>query len=268
MSILCTDVDAQELFSISPKKFLKPFNLSHSEIDNLMNLPIDDIRFFSHLILIKKMKSIAISIKDKVQINQYYHLPHLINYREFMALCENLGDLIAEDDIKIDSKYSYEINRPDNIPFHTDAFEVDIVAWYCAVEEEGDDNDQSLLINMTDLREYFSDAELQDMSKIKINISKNYKNGSASLIKLADNDFNIYYHPWGYRKDSDCSGRKLEILYKKFQSYIETKRQTCIKIPLEKQQALFIDNKKILHGRNQINANSKRFLKRIWIARR
>jgi alpha-ketoglutarate-dependent taurine dioxygenase len=52
---------------------------------------------------------------------------------------------------------------------------------------------------------------------------------------------------------------------RKFDEYILAKE--AINIRLNEGETLFINNNRMLHGRDAINAGSKRFLKRVWIKR-
>ena len=73
----------------------------------------------------------------------------------------------------------------------------------------------------------------------------------------------IFYAPWLLREsyDGDAS-RVLE----KFAGHLKQKEETqLITLPVKKHDTIFVDNRRILHGRGALPATSKRHLVRLYL---
>ena len=73
----------------------------------------------------------------------------------------------------------------------------------------------------------------------------------------------VFYVPWNL---SDARDDEQARLLEKMAAFVEHKRKTQpVKIRLERQQCLFIDNRRMLHGRGLLAEDSKRHLVRFYI---
>jgi len=182
-------------------------------------------------------------IKDEITLNDYYYI------------CNKLGVIINLTNIEVNDKSNRLFNKASPMPFHTDAHDVDIVSWYCQKQDEVDG--QSILVDMNDIESIFSSNEKNSLANmmIKYPIYKRFYVGSHPLYK----NKRLYYAPW---LKTEYSEEESELLVK-LESFIEDKSKIFIR--LEKGQSLFVNNYRILHGRNKIQKDSKRLLYRTHI---
>ena len=184
-------------------------------------------------------------IADKLELNDYYHI------------CNKLGVIINTTNIEVNENSNRLFNKSDAMPFHTDAHDVDIVSWYCQTQDDVDG--QSILIDMKDIEYFFDKNEIELLGNVMIKypIYKRFYVGIHPLYK----NKKLYYAPW---LKVDYSNKESELI-QKFDKIIEEKDK--IYCPLKKGQSLFVNNLRVLHGRNEIQSNSKRLLYRTHIMR-
>ena len=80
---------------------------------------------------------------------------------------------------------------------------------------------------------------------------------------LMDLKWSLVYQPWLFLDTYDAEQTRV---LQRFSDYLAYKQRTqTISVKLEQQQCLFIDNRRILHGRAAIAGNSRRHLRRFFI---
>ena len=179
-----------------------------------------------------------------------------LNLDEFYTLNKKLGSIINITNITINKSSNRKFNSYEPMPLHTDAYDVDIVSWFC---QEQDKKDGTIILkSLRNYKKFFSKKELKILKTIKVKypIYKRFYTGEHPLL----NKGNFYYSPW-LLKDN-YSKEQLEIL-NKFQKYID--KQEEIRILLKTGEILIIDNLSIIHGRDKIEENSNRLLYRTHI---
>jgi hypothetical protein len=158
--------------------------------------------------------------------------------------------------------------RADALGFHTDNVRVDVMSMYC-VEQDATDG-ALLLLDTNDLTNHFSDEELAILSRLELwapdleraDRQESFSN-TAPLLSKNGGSFHVYYIPWLLRNSYDS---RASDLLKRFSNYVERKAETdIIRLPVKKSESVFIDNHRMLHGRNAIAKDSKRHMVRLYI---
>lgn len=217
-----------------------------------------------------------------LQANGYVHLKWPMLEENHEAVAAQMGTITVRSDIKID-KVSEQIQeqsrvlkglpgryRASSLAFHTDNARVDVMSMYC-VEQDAIDG-AILLLDTNDLAEHFSTAQLAILSRVELwappyqqSYHSKQKGFSdlAYLLSKTDEGYRVYYIPWLLLDSYDSdSGEML----KKFSDYVKHKEQTqLIRLPVKKNECVFVDNHRMLHGRGAIAEDSKRHFVRLYI---
>ena len=204
-----------------------------------------------------KIDNYVSSIKNGLDKSGCFLIAEKIELDDYYRICNKLGVLINITNIEVNEKSNRLFNKADAMPFHTDAHDVDIVSWYC--QEQDDISGESILVDMSDIENYFDNQELELLSTILIKypIYKRFYVGTHPIY------FNekIYYAPWLKLDYPENENNVIE----KLDAIIREKEKIYFR--LEKGQSLFINNYRMLHGRDKIQENSKRLLYRTHIMR-
>ena len=209
-----------------------------------------------------------------------YLTPFSIENHALVA--SDIGTIISRSDVKVDKeraalqeKTRVMKGRPgpygsETVGFHTDNIRVDVMAMYC-VEQDAEDG-AILLLDTDDLARCFSIQELAALSKLDVWAPSGAPTGKhqedffyvAPLLSKADEVYRVYYIPWLLRHPADEASRAM---LKGFSDYVRHKEETqLIRLPVRKEESVFIDNHRMLHGRRPISENSKRHMVRHYIS--
>ena len=180
------------------------------------------------------------------------------SYSDFLEIASQFGNISKYSDIRNESKNSdMSIKSYSSIYYHNDMFNEGIIGWYC---ENPGENEPTFLINISDFNQYFTEKEKNKFEKIKLTCPKGIDR--PMLRKNSNNDNLLYFLPW---RIQDINSDE-EKLLRSFKKYIDNKdKNERTDVHLKKGEALFVDDKKFLHARPELDKNTKRFLRRVWI---
>jgi hypothetical protein len=222
----------------------------------------------SDLSLINELSTAAVESLDRLG---YAHITEPVTLEVFEAIAERLGSIAMRTDLTITPGRSSIVYKADAIAFHQDNPAMKIIGWHCVQQDDLDGS--ARLVDTSDIVDRFTSDELDTMSGISVRCPEsdpNRHNPDKGLIAYflwpmvmkSSNRWLVYYVPW-LTLDSYTPEQKQAI--EKFDEYLREKE--VINIRLQEGETLFIDNNRMLHGREAIQAGSKRFLKRVWIRR-
>lgn len=212
---------------------------------------------------LSKTQMIAQEINVALEHYGFLHFKQGISEDLFREVASNLGTIVAADDIKLNLS-KRKLHSPEGLEFHTDSYLSDLNAWWC--EEPAEVGGAMMLIDTADIPQHFSKSEMELLTDLEMECpnrthTKFYK---RQLLTNAPSGRQIFYTPW---LPVEPISEELKKLRLKFASYIEEKRRTsAIEILFSKGDCLFINNKRVLHGREALHPGTKRHLKRLWIA--
>ena len=211
--------------------------------------------------------------------NGFAHINQPVSFPTFEAIAAEMGTIELVSEIRIDADHAQQLHqtrkvktRPspyqaDALGFHSDNPGMDVLAWYC--REQDPKSGATLLIDTNDLPSYFTAAELAGLSKLNLWYSVRSKESDEEqlfqipLLIIDSTGCYVYYQPWLFLDSYDEVQTRL---LQKFSEYLADKQQTqTISIELTKRECLFIDNRRILHGRGAISSDSHRHLTRFFI---
>ena len=144
---------------------------------------------------------------------------------------------------------------------------MNVLAWYCL---EQDAMDGALrMIDTDNIAEHLTVEELAILTGTHIMYS-NKRDGEDEeellkepLLTKISSGYRVYYQSWLLL---DTYNEEQLRALERFHEYIKrAQRHGSISVKLEKHEALFIDNRRMLHGRSSIAENSRRHLIRFFL---
>ncbi len=226
-------------------------------------------------------------IGEIVRGNRYAHLAQPIPEAEFEAVSRRLGNIDLRTDLVVDERRhraqresrTQQIGgeRPGvyqsaGLDFHTDRPTADVLAWYCVVQDAVDGT--SILLDASGLQRALEAEELDALTRVRVWYTlrdpdtDEESSHQASLLTPRDDGYEIYYAPWLIAPDPDgdeIRSRALDRLAR----WIDRKQSSdCLRIRLRAGECLFIDNRRMLHGRSAVAADSRRHLVRLYLSTR
>lgn len=181
-----------------------------------------------------------------------------ISVQEFLEIGNLIGSVTQETKVRLDDTSNQYPHCPDKVPFHTDHPEVPIVGWHCIAQDK--DDGTSLLIDTKSLVQKLSDEELQVMAGIQLRMF--HRENTRPL--FTKEPYCFYWLPVIVGEFLEGASDVERACIGKIESLIE--KEENIGIRLAPSEALFVDNNRMLHGREAIGDSSERNLLRAYIA--
>lgn len=236
-------------------------SLSFKKIKNIVFDITNELVNFQHLnttqIDSKKINNLVEQTKLELNKKGFCWIKNLLSLDEYNFFVSKLGTVINFTTIEIKKDSMRKFNSHHAMPLHTDAHDVDIIAWFCKKQDNKDG--KTILKDLRHYRNYFTEHEIEVLKTIPIRypIYKRFYTGTNPL--LENNKF--YYAPW---LELDSYNEEQSIILNKFNNFIE--EQDEILIDMKECDVLVIDNTFMLHGRNDIDQDSDRVLYRTHIS--
>ncbi|MEL6864781.1 MAG: TauD/TfdA family dioxygenase [Bacteroidota bacterium] len=217
-------------------------------------------------------------IKEEIAQRGYAYIAHPIDQSCFEKICQELGTIESIADLTVDQKRNAEQrkrrlekgrgNRPSRFQstkfgFHTDVPIVGIMGFYCRIQDPTDGALQ--VIDVDHVVDYFSEAEraLLETINFKWTIRQDgiETTFECPVLSPGKDHYRLYYAPWlakdQYREEE-------EALLKKFAQFVEEMERTQVKaIRTQPKEALFVNNRRVLHGRGPLEEDSPRDILRV-----
>src|SRR5579864_7033840 len=226
------------------------------------------------------LREVAARLREDLRAHGLARLPPMTEAC-FVELAGCVGEVGLRTDLVIDPLQEAEerqrrsaaesrpvVYAPTELGFHTDRPTVDVIGWYCVEQDALDGAVQ--LIDTADLADHLSSEELAGLERIELGYyhrdsqAETDEPRQASLIEKGPRGHLLYYAPW--QLAADLGGDAAQLLAR-FEAYLEIKRATSLlRIRLERGEALFIDNRRLLHARGNLSPDSRRHIVRLYIA--
>lgn len=188
---------------------------------------------------------------------------------EFDSIVEQLGAVIAEENIQLRPGAHAYVAKPGRVPLHTDHPDVDFIAWHC-IEQDLNDG-ASLLLDTRPMLAAMENASptnyarLFETSLVCPPLAGGPPTLTRAVLRSDREGTHLFCSPWLTAVDSgDGRGEALAELRERLSIAAKTR---CVSHRMQRGGAVIVDNRRVLHGRGPIAADSKRQLRRVWIAR-
>jgi hypothetical protein len=198
-------------------------------------------------------------IRYQLSIDGMAHVDSLASLDDFLALSEKMGHIMNISDIKPNPSIAASFAGTEKMDLHTDHPAAEIVAWYCVRASQ--EFEPTNCLDLRILEGFLTSEDLHLLNKIEVRIPNSSQR--APLVSLRQSSLAYYYAPWLVEEPREP---ELAAALGKFTQAIDSYSRYLMKsVSLREGEALFIDNKRVMHGRGKLNEKSRRFLKRVWI---
>jgi hypothetical protein len=226
-----------------------------------------------------RCRDLAAWIANLIEAQGYAHVESAISFEDYEAVASLIGKIILRSDVQIDLNrdlllgQARTIERPNiyragSVEFHSDP-QADLVSWYCVEQDEIDG--ALLLLDTSGVGEHFSAAELAILNQVNLKSFTRDSDTSmeqytlAPLLTHRDGRYRVFYVPWLICGPDTIESRAA---LEKFRNYLSHKEATqLVRLRLKQNECIFVDNHRMLHGRDAIAEGSKRHLLRFYLTR-
>jgi hypothetical protein len=184
----------------------------------------------------------------------YVHVPGPLTAARFRALAESLGPVVLETAVRVDPSHRSYLSGTAAVPFHTDHPDVRFIGWLCLAQDAADG--ASCYIDGLDAARGLPQLEgIQLDCPPLMGLTPIGQRPLFTRRPLA-----IFYAPWlAAHGEAAALADLAEFRHRLIQTPVHEVR-------LAPGDAVFIDNRRMLHGRRALAAGSPRCLQRLWIA--
>lgn len=196
-------------------------------------------------------------IKDELEIYGFTYLQNK-TAKDVSLLCNSLGKILLKTDVKIDLTTKALVTSDKELDMHTDHSKVKYIIWHCL--KQASIGGYSLLLDTKKVLQKLSKQEKEILEKIHLFEHKIFKDDLESypMLSRLNGKNKMYYSFWFINPK-----HKNNPVFLKFKHIVD--RMEKIKIRLNKDDVLVIDNDRIFHGRTKILGDKSRHLQRFWI---
>lgn len=204
-------------------------------------------------------------VTDALRRDGFFHARG-IGRDKYLALAALLGDVMAVEEIELRPGVGSYACSPGPVPFHTDHPAVTSAAWYCERQDPVDG--ASLLVDAQQFIGKLSPEQIALLERLRLAfppLITGHPPGAAPVLMPRPDGYGIYYPPVVRPEEPEPAA--LVALQELAEKVREFGPAVQIRIRLEVNDALFVDNRRMLHGRGPLRPNSPRLLRRAWIRR-
>ena len=198
----------------------------------------------------------TLNLMGDIESIGYAHIKGPISHGEFEALSQQLGAIVYRTDLHLTEGRKSVVYKFGEIGSHMDNPHVHIIGWYCVKQDESDGS--SLLVDVGDIERYFSQPELAVLQTVNVRCTHPVLHDPEAgkevfflspLLSWRGATPQIYFVNWHLLDSYDK--RQANVL-DKFKGYLRQKQEReLIRVRLKENEALFINNRRILHGRGR-----------------
>lgn len=181
----------------------------------------------------------------------------------YIELARQLGDLVAEESIALRPGAHAYVAKPGSVPLHTDHPEVDIIGWLCEAQDDSDG--ASLLLDTRPVVASLAESERETLRRVRLAcppLAGGPPTGTWPVLRQANDGVAVFCSPW--LRAVGASDDEAEAL-ERFRDHLSSAAAAPAEVQLVPGEALFVDNRRVLHGRRAIAESSRRRLWRVWL---
>lgn len=199
------------------------------------------------------------SLKAKISQAGFIHIKWG-EYQNTQSLLNQFGNVIQQTEIRENPKSTRLLATNKPMGYHTDHHSAKYIAWFC--NSQSSKGGASLLIDTTQVFNLMSSSALSLLQNVHVRTHQVFYSDKLSLPLLSCNKNvpAVYYAKWLVNNPSNLKTHKA---LSQFENLLEGTEPT--KVMLSEGDILFIDNHRMLHGREGFPANSNRWLTRYWL---
>jgi len=201
-------------------------------------------------------------IKKSISEDGFYHC-QMSNIESFFELSNRLGTIKQYTEVRIDSTKDEFPYISGEVDFHTDNPTIEILGWFTHFQDEHDG--KILLINVEDVLSKMTKEEIKCLTNVNIKMPSR-KNDYYPFLTEGKKPHIFYIPPHCWKEIPKYTNKQKDAVMKFHSLVLDIKKSKQYhSINLKQGDVLFLNNYFMIHGRNKIAKNSKRFLERVFI---
>ncbi|MFO0606906.1 MAG: TauD/TfdA family dioxygenase [Polyangiales bacterium] len=189
---------------------------------------------------------------------------HVGAYDAYGRLAEALGEVVGAERIALRPGAHAYVAQPGPVPLHTDQPEVAAIGWWC--EAQDDEDGASLLLDTWPVVDSLPDrarARLRCVDLVTPPLAGGPPTMRWPVLRPSPRGEHVFCSPW-LRAAGDHPEDQAAL--DDFRRRVSEHARTDVRsVRLRVGEALFVDNRRVLHGRRAIGAASRRCLRRLWL---
>lgn len=191
-----------------------------------------------------------------------YVVVNVENLSVFKSVCSVLGRVAQWTDVRVLEDGIQYPNIPDAIPFHTDNPKMAIVGWFCVCQDSS--GGENWLMPAKEIVEQLSADDRERLVRILLRTPS--KNELYPLLREQP-EFQVFYVPRIWLEAVDSLLPQDAGAIRRFHDAVLANRdaRNYIAVRLAPGEALFINNRTLIHGRGALPKASQRHLVRAYI---
>jgi hypothetical protein len=212
------------------------------------------------------MKNLSQTIEKELRERGFSHIPAPLAQEEYTSLAASLGKIVGSELIALRPGAHAYVAKHGKVPLHTDQPQVDVISWRCERQDEQDG--RSLLLDTRPIVASLSEKQRELLRSVELWCP--LLSGGPPVLRFpvltpTPEGEAVFCSPW-LRAASD--GQTHQEALDAFRQLIsEAAKNSTTEVRLSPGEALFVDNRRVLHGRKAIGEQSQRRLHRLWVAR-
>ncbi|MGI9413913.1 MAG: hypothetical protein ACR2PM_09595, partial [Hyphomicrobiales bacterium] len=153
----------------------------------------------------------------------YWHTGD-VTLDQFRAVCEQLGEVFYEADVRLGAERPRNYQLPQPIDFHTDHVSAEIAAWYCLEREQ--DGGCMRFLDLAPVADEMSAEELDALARVRVPDNAVWsQSGDIPLCTPNGARPAFHYVPWLKLKAPDGQARAA---LGRFEALVRTQKETAL----------------------------------------
>ncbi|HEY4180221.1 MAG TPA: TauD/TfdA family dioxygenase [Kofleriaceae bacterium] len=183
---------------------------------------------------------------------------------EYFELARTLGEFVGVESIALRPGAHAYVAKPGRVPLHTDHPQVGVIGWLCEAQDDADG--ASLLLDARPVVESMPEEERELLYRVHLACPP-LEGGPPTerwpVLRRTDRGDAVFCSPW-LRAIDATAGQ--EVALARFRTDLSNQAKVAVtEVRLAPGDALFVDNRRVLHGRRSIADASQRRLLRTWL---
>jgi hypothetical protein len=185
-------------------------------------------------------------------------------YDAYGRLAEALGEVVGAERIALRPGAHAYVAQPGPVPLHTDQPEVSVIGWWC--EAQDDEDGASRLLDTWPVVDSLPEGDRARLRRVEL-VTPPLAGGPPTVrwpvLRPTPRGEHVFCSPWlrAASDDPDDQGA-LDEFRRRVSEHAHRAVQS---VRLRVGDALFVDNRRVLHGRHAIAVASRRCLRRLWL---
>ena len=193
----------------------------------------------------------------------YWYSQTPMSHKAYETICADMGKILEKYDVCVREDAVRDVNRATKIMLHTDGYTANYVCWWCVWS--GAPIVANKIVDVNDIIAQMTDEEydlILNNEVVHEGPTRSHYMESPIIWKDDTGKHQIAFSGVWNHQTTEFANHIVDT----FWNVLVRAKDSIRRFSLENGQMLFIDNRRMLHGRDELGDNLERHLKRIWIS--